>query len=632
MASVYVAPPVSIPVQENITSIDDDNIKRIVTFSDIHGDLHALIIALRDCAGVICKKRAFAFDPAIAPDTDLDRLLDINLNGLDIENYRNIDPTVYACDLNYEWCGSDTYVVIIGDLIDLFRVNISKKNPFGKQLSYEYTQVELKIIIFLNIMDSQAKAQRGRVIKLIGNHEMMNFFSTPAENAIIPYLTDDMKIKPYYISNKNQPVMRHEFFNFENIGFNLFMETKPTTILRINSNIFVHGQLSQDTFATHNELNRWLNEKKYVGKQDPSYVAIKELAFGYPMRKGDNHLWDREFGGEGNSIHERLSDKQKQQDFCDKVMKYVQRFCDGDDIKCMQNHKDDMRVIIGHCPQYLPNAENGYGSLNTTFTKITTYKFLDVLSPPAKTSVPRHISGNTFGITMECPHKKKPDDFHIYRVDIGVSRGFDNSVLTRHQMEANRKCNEILLPRVPQILEIHDNNVKIFRVTVAHSALHQPRPYWFDYNRSVPDSCNYVSRQVLANYDMQNDVYRKDLFLPQSSSLSSASISPASSLLPPVQLPQPPTPIPTHPIPTPLSSKSTSLPTQPTQLHPDDDSDNSDEDDNIPLVRSESSRNLLQGINLDGIKLSGISGGSGNNKSRYIKYKLLYSNLKQYMF
>ncbi len=616
MASVAVAHPVSIPVQENITSIDDDNIKRIVTFSDIHGDLHALIIALRDCAGVIRKKKGFDFDPAVEPDRDLDTLLDINLNGLDIENYRNIDPKVYACDLNYEWCGRDTYVVIIGDLIDLFRLNISKK-PLGTQLSYEYTQVELKIIIFLNIMDSQAKAQRGRVIKLIGNHEMMNFFSTPARNAVLPYLTPDMQTKPYYIDRTGKPFMRQDIFNFENIGFNLFMETKPTTILRINSNIFVHGQLSQDDFATHNTLNRWLNEKKYVGKQDPSYSLINEIAFGVPESKDHNHLWDREFGGEKNSVHERLSDKQKQQDFCDKVMKYVEIFCNGDDIKCMQNHKDDMRIIIGHCPQYLLNT-NYHSALNTTFTEITRYGFLDVLSPPAVTSESKEITGKAFGITMECPHKKNPNDFHIYRVDIGVSRGFDVS-LTRNQMEANKKCNEILLPRVPQILEIRDNNVKIFRVTVAHSALHQPRPYWFDHNRHVPDSCNYLFRKGFIEYDMQNDVYRKDLFLPQSSSLSSASISPASispasispalSLLPPVQLPQPTTPLPTQP----LSSKSTSLPTQSLS---DDDS----EDEYVPLVRTVSKRNLF---------LPG--GGSSNNKSRYIKYKLLYSNLKQYM-
>jgi hypothetical protein len=35
------------------TEIIDPNIENIYTFSDIHGDIHALIIALRDCAKVI---------------------------------------------------------------------------------------------------------------------------------------------------------------------------------------------------------------------------------------------------------------------------------------------------------------------------------------------------------------------------------------------------------------------------------------------------------------------------------------------------------------------------------------------------------------------------------------------------
>jgi uncharacterized membrane protein len=35
------------------TNIIDSNINNIYTFSDIHADIHALIIVLRDCAKVI---------------------------------------------------------------------------------------------------------------------------------------------------------------------------------------------------------------------------------------------------------------------------------------------------------------------------------------------------------------------------------------------------------------------------------------------------------------------------------------------------------------------------------------------------------------------------------------------------
>ena len=123
----------------------------IIVLSDIHADIDAFIICLRDCAKVIKMKN---------DDYELSELLNLELPN---ENY--ID------DLNFEWCGEDTIVVIIGDLID------------GKRFDSDdhyYPQCEIKLLRFINALYNQG----GNIIKLCGNHEFMNFQGDNTERFI----------------------------------------------------------------------------------------------------------------------------------------------------------------------------------------------------------------------------------------------------------------------------------------------------------------------------------------------------------------------------------------------------------------------------------------------------------------
>lgn len=68
-------------------------------------------------------------------------------------------------DKKNKWIGKNTYLVQLGDQVDsLCRDNsCALKDP-----------EELKIMLYLNQLDKEACLQKGRVISLIGNHEMMN--------------------------------------------------------------------------------------------------------------------------------------------------------------------------------------------------------------------------------------------------------------------------------------------------------------------------------------------------------------------------------------------------------------------------------------------------------------------------
>jgi hypothetical protein len=153
------------------TNIYDPSITRIIALSDIHGDIHSFIVALRDCAKVIRKKYNIDYNVI---DYHTEILLEYDLN-LDL----NKDTPFYRDDLDYEWCGDNTFVVICGDFLDGFR------NSFGNHrisnidsrckncMDLEYDQVEIKIFRFINALNEDAIKSKVNeafflIFKLIG--------------------------------------------------------------------------------------------------------------------------------------------------------------------------------------------------------------------------------------------------------------------------------------------------------------------------------------------------------------------------------------------------------------------------------------------------------------------------------
>lgn len=70
-----------------------------------------------------------------------------------------------------KWIGSDTYVVQCGDCLDRYRAP-ENENNVSPTVTNERS--EKKILVFLWDLDEQAKKKGGRVITIIGNHEIFN--------------------------------------------------------------------------------------------------------------------------------------------------------------------------------------------------------------------------------------------------------------------------------------------------------------------------------------------------------------------------------------------------------------------------------------------------------------------------
>lgn len=473
----------------NISELIITNETRILSFSDIHGDIHSLIIALRDCGEVIIKQ-SFKND---TKDTDLENLLNIDIS---------IEDNGYIDTLNYKWIGGNTHIVIIGDFLDINRDDSLNKNSLEQN---EYPQIEIKIFRFINSINKQAKENGGRIIKMFGNHEINNIIGN--KDFIEKYsFPKTMQLQNYYRNNN-----RVECFMHGKEGYNLMLEDGMYILFKINNNLFVHGGPTDNlNFYDYNKMNYIINFKDNTN-------INKIITF---LANADSPLWIRDFG-EYSLLNKRINNNEE---FCNQV-KTILTIIKGnnyfyDDIKTI-------RIIIGHCVQSISTISN---KNNITFSYINKNKSnnikevlepkLEVINDNNKRFIPTKLTlideykndylklndndndklydvkyrgavdlekRIVFGITMECDNDLNSADNYIYKVDVGSSRSFDYHYLPRKNDITNLNLsleeleNKYFLSRTPQILEIINNKPKIIRSLVNNTKIHQPRKFYIEH-------------------------------------------------------------------------------------------------------------------------------------------------------
>ncbi len=206
-------------------------VRRLVAIGDVHGDLKVTLQVLR-LAKVIPR--------------------DIYPNNVD----------------KISWCGGDTWVIQLGDQIDRCRPDDWKKNcieNFDDVVEDEGNNMRI-IKIFQNL-DVEARKYGGRVLGLLGNHELMNVdkdyryvspqefleFVPPAQRT--QKYTDDGYPMGYY----------HRLKSFErggNIAKHYAYQKK--SVIQVGKFMFVHGGFGHGLASkyTIHELNtivkKWL--------------------------------------------------------------------------------------------------------------------------------------------------------------------------------------------------------------------------------------------------------------------------------------------------------------------------------------------------------------------------------------
>lgn len=133
----------------------------------------------------------------------------------------NIDEDKYIHDLNYEWCEENTYVVICGDMIDPYRDKKLHKHCIkeGDVACSYYPQIELKLLMFINALNNQAKDRNSKIVKLFGNHELCNIITVPDKRYNINFTYKSDQNESYY-----KGISRVDIFRVGQPGFNLLVE------------------------------------------------------------------------------------------------------------------------------------------------------------------------------------------------------------------------------------------------------------------------------------------------------------------------------------------------------------------------------------------------------------------------
>ncbi len=545
----------------------------IGTFSDVHGDIDTLIITLRDVLGVIRKKSNYNSGGKTQRDPELETFLNLDLS-------EPTNQTLYSRTLNYEWCGGDKVVVIVGDILDATRLdrslipetitfdNIPYVYSGDKSHSHYYPQIEYKILLFINEINADADSledrtgvKQGKIIKVAGNHELLNMFPEPA---ISPEIIPMKRSAPYmfpvdlensinlikklpgkpYITINGINYTRFNFFEIGNPGYDAIKSNFKLSY-KIGNYIFVHGQLTiQLDWEDHNDITEILTKiPDYTDPDLKKFLDINQHTIGkinLKLNNGTGPLWERIWGtpigtgtqGPNNRIGQksgvlRANSFAIDDPFCDDISKIITEFCstlpptDPNSTTTNPENSKGVNVVIGHCIQSESTMKN-QPSITFVDSSSTDYinneKTQTILGNHIYYGPPKLINQRTgthynptiFGISTDCIGTNHN---HIYRVDVGSSRGFDHpaNVDLLNQVQPTEKINTLntlFFSRTPQALRIDlaNNKLAITRSKLVNTIHNVPRP---DLN-SVLATLNTQGPQGIVNIlDTYDRKYRK---------------------------------------------------------------------------------------------------------------------------
>ena len=210
-------------------------VKKLVAIGDLHGDLIATLKVL---------KLAEVIPQNSRPN---------NINDI-------------------HWCGKDTWVIQLGDQIDRCRADWGDNNcikNFDDVFEDEGNNQSI-FNLFLRL-DEEAKKYGGRVLGLLGNHELMNIdkdFRYVSAKEFLEFVPQNQRTSKY--TKDGYPMgYWHRTKAFER-GGNIakIYSIKKKSVITIGSFIFVHGGLSIDLAKKYSfpEINHVTS--KWLLKQD----------------------------------------------------------------------------------------------------------------------------------------------------------------------------------------------------------------------------------------------------------------------------------------------------------------------------------------------------------------------------
>lgn len=292
---------------------------RVIAIGDIHGDFELLINCL---------------------------LLAKVIKTKDSSSYKIKD---------YEWIGGETYVVQVGDQIDSCRPynGFSCKN---KKTTLKDKAEDTIILEFMNDLHDLAKKDKGAVISLLGNHELLN-----VQNRVD------------YVSYANLKTRHNDLFEPGKKYSKMLANTRATAII-IGPLLFVHGNMLQFNLKE-------MSEDKVSTLLEDINEIVKKWLLGEV--KKENKL-------EGIGTVEEILNSFTISPFWSRVLGNLPPNLPINDSRCIE-YMDKLKlyrvnnIIVGHTPQFDKNeginstCEERIWKIDTgsskAFTNILNYKY-----------------------------------------------------------------------------------------------------------------------------------------------------------------------------------------------------------------------------------------------------------------
>lgn len=254
---------------------------------------------------------------------------------------------------NGDWIGGKTHIVQVGDQIDRCRPNEYKCDHPKATKNDEAS--DIKIMKYFTELNSKAIKSGGKVISLLGNHELMNV------NGNMNYVSlEGLKEFDYYIDPYNpalkfptgEKARKHAFARGNEYG-NFLGCTRLASVI-IGDCIFVHAGIIKDTLDK-------LNIKNKKGLYD-----INKSVRLWLLNKVNSKNIDKIVGSFKTSM------------FWTRVLGSIPPALNNDDPRCEKYLEPALKLLkvnnmfIGHTPQFYTNKEGMNGTCNDKLWRVDT--------------------------------------------------------------------------------------------------------------------------------------------------------------------------------------------------------------------------------------------------------------------
>ncbi len=186
------------------------------------------------------------------------------------------------------WVGGNTYLIQVGDTLDGKRPGVNISEEFINESG------ELEIIEMIIKLDKEAIKQGGRVVSILGNHELYPYYFNKDKNFIKDYIKDAdiQKFKKKYNAN------RETFFKPGNPGGILLGKTRPL-LVQIGKILFVHGSVT-DTMINYGLVNGKVNIDKINRSVSLWLMGMGKIPPFFKEMDDENPVFSRTYSNKKN--------------------------------------------------------------------------------------------------------------------------------------------------------------------------------------------------------------------------------------------------------------------------------------------------------------------------------------------